>query len=193
VQEPRPGEGTIIGMPPVVVVAGSATARQALIALAGDAGLDVLAAFPASASWESGEQVVAISDSNAGVATLSVPAVVVGGEQRAAPVAGAPARAYLPAGAAPRQLAAAVMAVAAGLYATAPTGPGDALFDDLTPRELEVLRLMADGLANRGIGAALGISENTVKFHVASILSKLGAQSRAEAVMLAVRQGLLPL
>ena len=61
----------------------------------------------------------------------------------------------------------------------------------LTGREREILQLMAEGLANKQIGAKLGISLHTVKFHVASILSKLGVQSRTEAVTLGVRQGLV--
>ena len=61
----------------------------------------------------------------------------------------------------------------------------------LTPRELEVLRLMADGASNKIIAHRLGISDHTVKFHVASILSKLNAGTRTEAVMLGVRQGLV--
>ena len=64
---------------------------------------------------------------------------------------------------------------------------------DLTPREQEVLRLLADGLPNKSIAERLTVSEHTVKFHVASILGKLGAQSRTEAVVLATRSGLLPL
>jgi DNA-binding CsgD family transcriptional regulator len=63
----------------------------------------------------------------------------------------------------------------------------------LTAREREVLRLMADGLGNKGIGAALGISSHTAKYHVASVLAKLDAQSRTEAVMKGLREGLLPL
>ena len=63
----------------------------------------------------------------------------------------------------------------------------------LTVRELEVLRLMADGLGNKGIGAALGISSHTAKYHVASVLAKLDAQSRTEAVTKGLREGLLPL
>lgn len=65
--------------------------------------------------------------------------------------------------------------------------------DPLTPRELEVLRLMVEGLTNKAIAARLGISDHTVKFHIGAILGKLGAQSRTEAVTLAVRQGLIPL
>ena len=63
----------------------------------------------------------------------------------------------------------------------------------LTARELEVLRLMADGLGNKGIATALGISSHTAKYHVASVLAKLDAQSRTEAVTRGLREGLLPL
>ena len=63
----------------------------------------------------------------------------------------------------------------------------------LTPRELEVLGLIADGLPNKTIAGRLDISEHTVKFHVNAILGKLGAQSRTEAVTLATRMGLITL
>jgi DNA-binding NarL/FixJ family response regulator len=61
----------------------------------------------------------------------------------------------------------------------------------LTARENEVLQLLAEGLANKAIARRLGIRETTVKFHVNSILAKLGAQSRTEAVARAARQGLV--
>jgi DNA-binding NarL/FixJ family response regulator len=61
----------------------------------------------------------------------------------------------------------------------------------LTARELEVLRMMAEGAANKTIAWKLGISEHTVKFHVASILGKLHAASRTEAVTMGVRKGLI--
>ncbi|HSB14037.1 MAG TPA: LuxR C-terminal-related transcriptional regulator, partial [Bryobacteraceae bacterium] len=61
----------------------------------------------------------------------------------------------------------------------------------LTARELEVLRMMAEGAANKIIAWKLGISEHTVKFHVASILAKLGASSRTEAVTIGIRKGLI--
>lgn len=62
----------------------------------------------------------------------------------------------------------------------------------LTARELMVLRLVAAGLPNREIATSLGISERTVKFHVTTILNKLGADNRAQAVALAARRGILP-
>jgi len=67
------------------------------------------------------------------------------------------------------------------------------LIEDLTPRELEVLDLVADGLTNRAIAQRLGISENTVKFHLNAILGKLGAQSRTDAIVRATRLGIIAL
>ncbi len=61
----------------------------------------------------------------------------------------------------------------------------------LTPRELEALRLLADGLTNKAMADRMGISENTVKFHVNGVLGKLNAQSRTEAVAQAARMGLI--
>jgi len=76
-------------------------------------------------------------------------------------------------------------------------GP-DAAADDqpveaLTARELEVLELLAEGLPNRAIADRLGISDQTVKFHVASISGKLGASNRTDAVRRAARLGLIAL
>lgn len=65
--------------------------------------------------------------------------------------------------------------------------------EPLTPRELEVLALLADGLSNKTIASRLRVSDQTVKFHVASICGKLGAANRTEAVRRALRRGLIPL
>jgi DNA-binding NarL/FixJ family response regulator len=99
------------------------------------------------------------------------------------------------------RLAAAVTAVAHGLTAfdpalvaaLAPVREQSPLppLEALTPRELEVLRLLAEGLSNKAIARRLGISEHTVKFHTNAILGKLGAQSRTEAVVRATRLGLI--
>jgi DNA-binding CsgD family transcriptional regulator len=63
----------------------------------------------------------------------------------------------------------------------------------LTPRELDVLRLVAQGLGNKEIAAELDLSASTVKYHLASVLAKLGVRSRTEAVSRGIRTGLLPL
>jgi DNA-binding NarL/FixJ family response regulator len=69
----------------------------------------------------------------------------------------------------------------------------DAEVHRLTARELEVLELLAEGLPNKAIARRLRISDQTVKFHVASITGKLGASNRTDAVRRAVRRGLLTL
>jgi DNA-binding NarL/FixJ family response regulator len=69
--------------------------------------------------------------------------------------------------------------------------PLPALAEPLTPREVEVVQLLAEGLTNRLIGERLGISEHTAKFHVNAILGKLGASTRSEAVAQAARLGLV--
>jgi NarL family two-component system response regulator YdfI len=112
-------------------------------------------------------------------------------------------RGILPASPEPQQLAAALEAVVQELVvynsemssplrrAASRGAPADELTEPLTPREREVLRLLASGLANKEIAAKLKISEHTAKFHVASILGKLGAASRAEAVSIGMRNGLI--
>jgi len=71
--------------------------------------------------------------------------------------------------------------------------PSQQLVEELTPREHEVLRLLAQGLQNKEIAAALFITERTVKFHITSILAKLGAGNRTEAVTIALQRGLVEL
>ena len=71
------------------------------------------------------------------------------------------------------------------------TPPVTELAQEPTPRELEVLQLVADGLANREIGVRLYLSEETVKSHVRHLLAKLQARSRAHAVAIGFRRGLI--
>jgi len=117
-------------------------------------------------------------------------------------------RAVLPRNATPTEIIGAIEAVAAGLYVFHPSEvdsasmlrprEGDAfrefrepLLEPLTPREMEVLQLLSEGLGNKEIASRLNISEHTAKFHVASIMGKLGAASRTEAVTLGIRHGLV--
>lgn len=105
---------------------------------------------------------------------------------------------HLAADASDEALAAAVNALANGLSVQdtarpAPPPTRAELSEPLTPRELEVLELLAKGLANREIAQALGISSHTAKFHVAQILEKAGAATRTEAVRQALRLGLIGL
>jgi len=114
-------------------------------------------------------------------------------------------RAVLPRHASGEEIIAAIEAAAAGLIVIHPDTVGlfhpvpsasrqaDAVIarQPLTPREIEVLGMIAEGLGNKIIAARLGISEHTVKFHIASIFVKLNARSRTEAVTIGVRQGLL--
>ena len=69
----------------------------------------------------------------------------------------------------------------------------DELSEEITSRETDVLRMLAEGLVNKDIAARLGISEHTVKFHISSILDKLGASTRTEAVTQGIRRGLIPI
>jgi DNA-binding NarL/FixJ family response regulator len=113
-------------------------------------------------------------------------------------------RGILPADITAAQLTSAVSAVAKGLLVLQPgelalasastqsrNGETAELFEPLTPREKEVLQMLASGLGNKQIAAHLKISDHTAKFHVASILGKLGASSRTEAVSLGLRRGLI--
>lgn len=104
--------------------------------------------------------------------------------------------------ASPEELRAAVRALYAGLFVCAPQYISSILFekkseqvkhqdsiDALTPREIQVLQLLAEGLPNKQIAATLQISEHTVKYHISSIYSKLSASNRTEAVRSGIRGG----
>jgi DNA-binding NarL/FixJ family response regulator len=129
--------------------------------------------------------------------------VIVAGELEAREALAAGARAALPRDAGGESLAAAIRAAVQGLVVLdesfvstllrdAPP-PAPDLVESLTPREAEVLQLLSQGLPNKGIAQRLGISDHTVKFHVNAILGKLGVQSRGEAIVQAVRLGLVTL
>ena len=114
-------------------------------------------------------------------------------------------RAILPRQARPEEMVAAIQGSLAGLVvihpdaleslvaATDVEGPSEPDASDqlLTPREIEVLGMIAEGLGNKEIASKLGISDHTVKFHISSIFAKLGAANRADAVTRGIRQGLI--
>jgi DNA-binding NarL/FixJ family response regulator len=139
----------------------------------------------ATAGWPRSPVIIAVCDAPGGLWTSAF---------RAAGL-----RAALPACTTADELTAAVRAVQAGLWVLHPTSLAPSRAGDtavaagapLTSREREILEMMADGAHNRTIATRLGISRHTVKFHVTSILTKLGAESRTEAVALALRRGLL--
>ncbi len=106
------------------------------------------------------------------------------------------ARGVLPPDASETQIAAALHAIAADLIVLTPDSslrPAAPRASSLTARETEVLRMIAEGLANKEIAYRLHLSEHTVKFHVSALLAKLGAGSRAEAIGLGIRQGAIML
>lgn len=114
-------------------------------------------------------------------------------------------RAILPRDAKPEEIFAAIQASVTGLVVLHPDALDSLLSSSdaeaqseldssdqiLTPREIEILRMIADGLGNKEIASKLGISDHTVKFHISSIFAKLGASNRAEAVTLGIRHGLI--
>jgi DNA-binding NarL/FixJ family response regulator len=116
-------------------------------------------------------------------------------------------RAVLPRNMSPGGIVAAVEAVGVGLAVLLPErldnllrestvshrAVSPPLVEALTPREIEVLGMMVEGWGNKEISTRLGISEHTVKFHVASIMGKLNASSRTEAVTSGIRHGLIML
>jgi DNA-binding NarL/FixJ family response regulator len=134
------------------------------------------------------------------------PAVVILGDEPVEVDAGDPShsgsgRAVLPRKASAQEIEAAIKAAGAGLIVAHPDFvyaagrlASPAVSADgsvLTPREIEVLRMLAAGLPNKSIATRLGVSSHTVKFHVGSIMAKLHAGSRTEAVTEGIRRGLI--
>ena len=126
------------------------------------------------------------------------PAVLLSEETLTARVFRLGVHAILPREAAAEQIVGALYAAAAGLIAVPAESSSlilpaaaEPVPENLTPREMETLEMLAEGLSNKQIAARLGISEHTAKFHVNSILGKLDAATRTEAVMRGIRAGLL--
>ena len=154
------------------------------------AGLAAIAAAAGHTISEAPEQAdVVLAD---GIAPgTGPPAVILGGTDTTQPGA-------LSGDASAEQIDAAIRAVAAGLVvrpAEMPRPAFEAVTEPeqnlLTPREVEVLAAIGNGLSNKNVARQLGISQHTVKFHVEALLRKLGAASRAEAVHKGLRQRLI--
>ncbi len=183
----RGGLAALVAARRELVLAGEATPRDLAAAAARGA--------PAAILWDLG------AGGTDALGTARVPVVALAADEReAADALRAGARGALFRGAAPETIAAALLAAARGLAvldaelaADFVRPPAAAPQEPLTPREREVLALLAEGLANKAIAARLGISEHTAKFHVNAILGKLGVESRAEAIVQAARMGLVVL
>jgi two-component system nitrate/nitrite response regulator NarL len=189
----------LVSLPTVRIAVANAVMTAGLAALLTSAG------FPVTHGAE--EDVLIVDDSwlpDAG-ALADAPAVVALGSRDWAallPEVMTGGWAALPADTTPAELLAGVLGAAAGLAVLPPgqvgvlehfedseaSGPSDIA---LTPRELDVLNLLALGLSNKRAARDLGVSESTVKFHVASLYSKLGVQSRAGAVARGIGLGLV--
>jgi len=201
-----------MGLLRVLVVGEDPLARAGLAGLiAGQAGLTVAGqSSPAAPGPDAAEADVLLWDLGPGSGEPWRPpewgaarpvVLLLEDPQHAAEALSAGARGVLPRDVEPARLAAALRAAALGLVVVddvlagflARARPRADLAEPLTPRELEVLGLLAEGLSNKLIAARLGISEHTAKFHVNSILGKLGAQSRSEAIVHAARLGLVVL
>jgi DNA-binding NarL/FixJ family response regulator len=200
----RAGLAMLLADQPGWMVVGQAASEADLLATVDAVQPDVLL-------WDTGWNPGASLDRLAEATELRQPiAVLLPDDTFVAEAWSAGARALVRRDAEPARLAAALTAIIQGLAAIDPnfisamtvvTGgeatsglehPGSAsMLEELTPRELEVLRLMAEGLPNKTIAHRLGISEHTVKFHVNAILGKLGVASRTEAVVRATRLGLI--
>ncbi len=159
----------------------------------------------ADLGWQLDDALIALDEFIGDEPSDSVPLLALLAEvDDATQIFAAGARGLLPREVDAETLVAALRAVASGLVVVAtamatalasparlPSSNDDLLVESLTPRETEVLHLIAEGLPNKSIARRLDISEHTVKFHVNSLLGKLGAQSRTEAVVRATRAGLI--
>lgn len=194
---------------PVIVVSRDPLARGGLVGLlrsfpqldvvhdGGPEDLDAVDLRDVVLAWDLG-----LGDGSGELRWESAPTLVLATDADQARVAlEAGARGALSRAVSPGRLHAALLGVAEGLLVLDPSFE-DALLPDapaevrdpdhlLTPREAEVLPLLAEGLSNKDIALALAISEHTARFHVQALLSKMDAATRTEAVVRAIRWGVL--
>ena len=190
----RAGLAALLAERPGCVVVGQADGAEHL-----SAGHDLYRADVVV--WDLGWDAAEVLEQLTSLADSEPPTVVLtADEAHAADAWAAGARGVLPRDTDSATLMNALLAVSEGLavfdpgIAAAPRVHSDPpARAEVTPRELDVLNLMAEGLPNKTIARHLSISEHTVKFHVNAVLSKLGAHSRTEAVTRATRMGLIAL
>jgi DNA-binding NarL/FixJ family response regulator len=210
----RAGLEAILARDPALTVVGDAAATSSFAEEVAELEPDVVLVELAEAGADAVAMVRVLGVDADERARASPAIVVLTDEEDAGQIAellDAGARAIMPRDAGASQIIAAISSAAAGLIVLAPewsgvlrralsaerSAPGgdgnEGRRQPLTARELEVLRMIAEGLANKQIAARLGISEHTVKFHVGSVFTKIGASTRAEAVTIGARRGLIVL
>lgn len=197
----RAGLAALLADEPVLHVAGRVSGTDDLAAA-------VTLYRPAVLLWDLGWNPLPSLDRLLGAADILPPVAVLLPDATFAATAWlAGGRGLLRRDVAPQVLTAALVALAEGLAvvdpaftpalqapqppASPPSAEARGMPEELTTRELDVLRLLAEGLPNKTIAQRLGISEHTVKFHINAIFGKLGVASRTEAVVRATRLGLL--
>ncbi len=195
----------------VFVLAPTFSQAQSLAALLGDderievIGTGDTARFRAGGKTALADVLIATGIAPETLAGSDIPAVLLTNRGFEEGPPSQPLRACLPEQSSPSEIVAAITAAACDLMVMTDAQarrwlrPGsvarqsEVYIEPLTAREMQVLRMLADGLANKEIAGQLSISDHTAKFHVAQILAKLGAGSRTEAVRLAIRRGLVPI
>lgn len=191
----------------VAIIAGSGSRARALAELvAEDERFQVVEARTSISGVVRAEVAILAGFVADQIVDIGVPTVVLSDESPADAGFGRMVRAWLPLSSSTAEISAAIASAASDLTvltrdqarhwvrAGGPeTDSGSAPQERLTRREMQVLRMLADGLENKEIARQLKISEHTAKFHVAQILAKLRASGRAEAVAIGIRRGLVPI
>lgn len=197
----REGLAAVLGTQPDFEIVGQANDGAEAVSLAADLGPDIVLLDIAMPELDGVQALRAMRAENKDLRALIFTASET--DDRIVGAVQAGAQGYLLKGAPREELFHAIRVIARGGSLLSPVvaarlleriaNPGASEREQLTEREREVLQLLAQGLPNKVIAARLGIRERTAKFHVSTIMAKLGATNRLEAVRLAVQQGLAEL